>query len=221
MYDAAQDPDADDSEAPDADAARLARQAAMLGELAELGMRMARAVTAQAIAAAEAGEMDGAAALAFGRAAKVVRQCVALENQLYEVRGETARGQAAAALTRDHEAVSRRFHRKLWFLYVKDKIRDAVEKVVRHNEVPREEAEQLLADLKHHLDDEAVVRELIEKDFASTVAYFCERYGLEVDWGLWDGQQWAEDHIRYLARNPPPPAPEPAEAGAGLEPAPP
>lgn len=73
--------------------AQYARYAALLGELQTLGMRVARATARQAEAAAEAGELDsGAAALALGRAGKMVRQCIALEQDLRRGLDEAARG---------------------------------------------------------------------------------------------------------------------------------
>ncbi|HEX4261274.1 MAG TPA: hypothetical protein VHY76_09245 [Acetobacteraceae bacterium] len=75
---------------PDAesDAARTARHLAMLRELAEIGMALARALGEQALAAPQAEAPDPPAppradpGLAFARVARAVRQCIALEARI-------------------------------------------------------------------------------------------------------------------------------------------
>jgi hypothetical protein len=198
MYDAAANPEIETAEE------RLARHSAMLRRLQDLSMTMAEAIARQAEAEAAAGALDsGAAALALGRAAKSVRQSVALEDRLHQAREDRARddrtrADAAAPDPAEDRALTQKYERRLWMLYGRDKIHDAVEKVIEHERLAESDAERLLADLNERLEDEDEVRALMAMSTGKAVDRICGDLGLTIDWSLWKGQVWVEEYIPIL-----------------------
>jgi hypothetical protein len=137
----------------------------MMRELAELGMRMARAVTVGAEMRAQAGEAtaadEAASSLALQRAAKTVRLTVALDKKLHEAArprpvaegqrreidaDEVRRQMAAAEASADAVWVIR----SLWKLVGKPMIQNSVELVIE-TETEGADRERLLADLREQL----------------------------------------------------------------------
>ena len=127
----------------------------MLRELAQLGMRMARAVTLGAEMRAQAGEAtaadEAASTLALQRAAKTVRLTVALDKKLLEP-ARVASGPASdlEAQRREEAEASVRVRGKLWKLVGARMVRDAVERAIE-TETEGREHERLFAELNERL----------------------------------------------------------------------
>jgi hypothetical protein len=120
------------------------RQGRILGELAELGLSLARAVHERALAA-ERPEATSELALAFHRISRSVRQTLALEAKLERDRALQDR-EVRAEGARDRENnVTRRKHQ----------VRMAVERSV-WNEAEGVEAERLLDELDDILEEDAL-----------------------------------------------------------------
>lgn len=83
------------------------RHTTLLGELAELGMKVARDLQAR-VAAAESDEAAQGIALAFQRVARAVRQTLALEARLARDAAAEVRAQAQEGLAERREAARRR-----------------------------------------------------------------------------------------------------------------
>jgi hypothetical protein len=176
--------------------ARLGRHCGMLRRLEDLAMMMAEAITLQAQTAAQAGELDGGrASLALNRAAKVVRQCVALEDRLRQTPSAAPQSSAYEEV----EADRRRLDRRLWQMFGRDMVREAVEKVIARAAPCEREAERLLADLKDRMEHEDKEAETNVYEIGRTVERLCEGLGLGVDWSLWKGQTWADEYVGALA----------------------
>ena len=127
------------------DGAQVAeRQGRILGELAELGLSLARVVHERALAA-ETPEATSELALAFHRISRSVRQTLALEAKLERDRARNdVEVRAEAARRRDND-VTRRKHQ----------VRMAVERLV-WNEAEGAEAERLLDEFDDILEEEAL-----------------------------------------------------------------
>jgi hypothetical protein len=146
--------------------------APMLRELAELGMRMARAVTIGAEARAEAGEAtaadEAASSLALQRAAKMVRLTVALDWRLVAAQPAIDFESRQPAVD-DADAEARRLEaaddavwviRNLWKLVGKPLVRNTIALAIE-TESEGAERERLLADLHERLverEDDLIAR---------------------------------------------------------------
>jgi hypothetical protein len=194
---------------PQPDEARTQRQLAMLQELAEIGMRLARALEAEALAPAEEPKPPsrfggGDLGLIFSRIARAVRQTLALETRLAgEV--ETARVEHARATT---DARRRQ---------VRGYVVEAIEvDAVEHGKTDLD-VEWLLGDLNERLDDGAYDADFADAPIGDLVARICADLGVTPDWSLWEDQAWA---IEYEKSRPPDNHPErrPVPPGANPDP---
>jgi hypothetical protein len=189
------------SEPDDAEAraqARTERQLAMLAELAEIGMQIARAVRDEAVARTEA--VDAAAqpsrfgkgdlGLVYSRIARAVRQTLALE--------------ASVAEGRDNARVEQERRRvdlgQLIFRQRQDDIREFVAQAIEADAVERHSAdsdvERLLDDLDERLEDGQYDDALADAPIAELVGRICYDLGITPDWRIWDDQDWAIEHLR-------------------------
>jgi hypothetical protein len=207
--------------APDDPEARTARQLAMLQELAEIGMQIARAVRDEALATDapvddEAPERssrfgNGDLGLVYSRIARAVRQTVALETRVAE-------GGQKACLERDQ----RRAAATRWAAHERrGEIRGYVTEVIEaeSDRASDHEVDRLLDDLEDRI--EAYDHILGDTPTGEVVARICADLGLVPDWSLWDNHDWAIEHLK--ARDPdigadsgqqlePPPTATPPEA---------
>jgi hypothetical protein len=164
----------------------LDRQLQVLGELAEIGLELARAVEAQA----KQPEADvEAAVLAYSRVARAVRQTVMLQSRLIrelqaEERGEADQAEAARARRAEVKARVSRI------------LRRAIEAERDEPESDRpERIERLKAEAAERLED--YFDELLERPVAEIIADICGDLGLSPDWrGLADDIAAAEDVAR-------------------------
>jgi hypothetical protein len=182
-------------------AARTARQLAMLQELAEIGMQMARAVRDEALARAEDADAapkppspfgGGDLGLVYARIARAVRQTLALETRVadgIEKAGiEQARNRVAAVRT----ALDERQHA------VRDYVADAIEAEAAERGTPDRDVERLLDDLDERLDDGDYDDALADGPIGDLVARICADLGVTPDWSLWEDQDWAIEYEKSL-----------------------
>jgi hypothetical protein len=179
--------------------ARRARQLAMLQELAEIGMQMARAVRDEALARTDATAPvppsrfgGGDLGLVYARIARAVRQTLALETRVADgiekARVEQARSQVAAVRT----ALEERQHA------VRDHVADAIEAEAAERGTPDRDVERLLDDLDERLDDGDYDEVLADAPIGDLVARICADLGVTPDWSLWDDQAWAIEYEKSL-----------------------
>ena len=149
------------------DGAQVAeRQGRILGELAELGLSLARVVHERALAA-ETPEATSELALAFHRISRSVRQTLALEAKLERDRARQDREVRAEAARQHENGVARRKHQ----------VRMAVERSV-WNEAEGAEAERLLDELDDILEEEALSDAFAEGPVEAHVARLRADLGL-------------------------------------------
>ena len=169
-------------------AARAGRHLRMLAELAEIGMRLAREVERQALAADPPRDAlpdrsrsndigaDRARAdlgLVFARIARAVRQTVALEARLAsDVEARAAVGTAAQA---SRAAAEHKRTRQL-----KDQVRRLAEEAIGA-EADGHEAENLRYDLDERLEDPAIEAELGWRPIGVIFAGICRDLGITPD----------------------------------------
>jgi hypothetical protein len=179
------DKDRSDAAVDAARAVRAERRLAMLGELAAIGMRLAREVERQALGEALDGgseTMRGGVArpqadmgLVFSRISRAVRQTLALEARLDEEAAvEVVRVSQAQ---KSREAARRREVRKQ-----KERVRRHVDDAIAANDDGRD-AEGLRLELDERLEDPDYEDELGGRPIGVIVAGICGALGVEVDLG--------------------------------------
>jgi hypothetical protein len=196
------DPDAPEAFAYGATHGRTEQRLAMLRELSEIGMRLARGVERQAETPETA---SGDLGLAFSRIARAVRQTLALEARLKgereaRVQEERAmRDQQLARATRS--SIGRRS--KL--------VRRAVGQAIEAD-AGEHDFEQLFDDLDERLADRED-DDFLDRPVSELVARICKDLGVTVDWSLWKDEDWALAESAARAKPPPDDAPGPDLTG--------
>jgi hypothetical protein len=194
------------AEAPDPAILRAERRLAMLEELAQIGMDLARALGRQALAGAEPtapdaeASTDGSAtpitpaadpSVAFARISRAIRLTLALEARTDEqlralragVAAETEARRVAVRKRAADEAAARSQAR-----------RDAVEHLV--TEAAEREVEDLgalndvLEALEERLRDDEAYFDLDQAPLRETVERLCADLELTPDWSQWEGEGW-------------------------------
>ena len=166
--------------------ARALRQMRMLEELAEIGMKLARAVERRIeeslSAAAEDG--DGGLALVFSRISRAVRQTIALESRLDRELHDARMAEAAGIAGQARDATLTLARRR------KHAVREAVQAAF---EAEGPELEALLADLDERLEDSDDDLDFAELPIADLAARLCRQLGVPFDPSLWEDEAPGED----------------------------
>ncbi|HEY4031744.1 MAG TPA: hypothetical protein VGM25_15480 [Caulobacteraceae bacterium] len=165
------------------------RQLALLGELAELGMDVARAVAARARAAGPEEDL-GALANAYARVSRAVRLTVMLQSKLMQA------PRAAPEPEAPDEASERSEQHKF-------RVERIVERVLRTQHDDEDEIDRLSAEVAERLDDEDLYGEVLDRPLGELVALICRDVGLEPDWARMAQEAWAVEEIRSGAAGSP------------------
>ncbi len=179
---------------------RTERHLRLLQELAEIGMDIARAVRAEAVAEDDSQEPTpsrfgrGDLGLVYSRIARAVRQTLALEAHVADDIGKARAEQERRRL--DAAQVAFRHRQE----DVRDFVARAVEADAIERRAPDEDVERLLDDLDERLEDGRYDDALADAPIAELVARICDDLGVTPDWRIWDDQDWA---IEYLRENTP------------------
>jgi len=184
--------------------ARAARQLAMLQELAEIGMQIARAVRDEALAPEPADDVgaprpssrfgNGDLGLVYSRIARAVRQSLALETRVAEdiEKAKVEREQRRVAALR--WAADERQHE------IRDYVAEAIEAEAVEKKSSEREVERLLDDLDERIEAGDYDDTLQTAPIGELVERICADLGVTPDWDLWDQHDWAIEHLR--ARDP-------------------
>ncbi|MDB5463312.1 MAG: hypothetical protein JWP23_1701 [Phenylobacterium sp.] len=156
---------------------RAERHGRVLQELTDLGMNLARAVSAQAADADRA--TAHALALDFARIARAVRQTVALEAKLADDR-QTSLAERAQHRQREADAQARRR---------RTRIESLVERAI-DAEASGSEADNLYEDLRERLEDADDLAGFHDRPIPEIVALICKDLGLTPPLVLWDDADW-------------------------------
>ncbi len=203
------DPAAPISEPDDAVDPRLdatAGQVAVLGELAEIGLRLAGALERLALAQVAAAEMALAAGeagapavpaprvdlgLSFDRLSRAIRLTLMLETRIAE--GEVARG-AQAAREAEHAA---------WTEAQAEAVLEVVEKTLEADGQDDETIIERLRETRDYLESGDDDYDVLEHPLSRVIALICEEFGVEPDWSLWTDTDWAIEEAQDRPRGSP------------------
>jgi hypothetical protein len=194
--------------APDWARAMAERQLAALGELAELGLDLARAIGRQASAAADrdaAAELQGMG-LAYARVARAVRLIIALQSKRMD---DLLTHDAKAAEIDDEEQMAPYDLRKM-------RVERIVERVARSEHEAEDAVDALMIEAGDRLEDEDLYGDLLERPMSEIVARLCRDLNLSPDWSALSQELWAQDEIESGEGGEPLTSPiAPAMAGGG------
>jgi hypothetical protein len=168
-------------EAPNPAVARAERHLALLAELADIGMDLAREVRRQALDASEDAPSAADLALTFSRVARAVRQTVALEARLAEARAEPP----VRSVADRWRAIRRRRQ-------VEEIVTDIID-----NEPDLEfDADRLLTDLHERLADGDEAADFADRPVGEMIARICRDLGVAPDWNRFKDEDWAIEEAR-------------------------
>ena len=175
---------------------RAERHLRLLQELAEIGMDIARAVRAEAVAEDDPAErapsrFGGAEfGLVYSRIARAVRQTLALEARIAEdidkarVEHERCRVDVAQLVFQQRQED------------IRDFVAQAIEAEAVERHTPDGDVERLLDDLDERLEDGNYDDALADAPIAELVARICDDLGVTPDWRIWDDEDWAIEHLK-------------------------
>lgn len=171
-----------------------------------MGMEIARAVRDQATNPPDPEtppRFKGDLVLMFARAAKAVRQTLALEERLAaERQGEAAR---TAGQREDRAAWDRIARHSARRSLIIDVVDGAIESCA-----DPEKVEDIQAEWAERLDDDALNGDLFSAPVSEIVADICSDLGVVPDWSLWEEADWArEEAAQDIPGSPYAHAPEP------------
>ena len=179
----------------DADAL-LARRLAVLGELVEIGMEVARGLRDEVRTLSDAPDAPRAGsshdlALTFARVARAIRQTLALEARLVQEHQTGVKAARRAAETARQDAVhAERAQRSF-------AVCRAVDDMI--GEVPDDPDED---ERLHDIVDEYLPGSAV-RPLSAVIADIAAALGITPDWSLWADQDWAQDEAqRQLSGSP-------------------
>ena len=171
---------------------RIARQLAMLQELAEIGMDLARAVRREALAEPKDGDQAPARSaadydLALSRIARAVRQTLALETRL--AADHQADQEAGRHIVRES---ARRLQTQLHRAQRRAQVREIAAEAIDAG-IADDCRLEVLAEMDERLEryDDETRDDLERKPIGALVAEICRALGVDVDWSLWEHEEWA------------------------------
>jgi hypothetical protein len=173
------------------------RQLDRLDRLAEMGMALAEAICRQGLAEADEAPAErrlaalNAAAMAYARAARVVRLTLALQSRLAEA-SDAADKQPDGPISYsvrwvDDNTVPRARQRA--------RVEGLVKHVAEGAAMDAERAERLAAEAAEKLKDEDLYADLLDRPISEILARICHDLGLDPDWDGLAQEPWAQEEI--------------------------
>ena len=208
MIDAAtalnQSPRSEASAEDGADWARplLERQLWVLGQLAEGGLQVARAIERQATGA---GSGDGGPnlndlALAYARVARAVRMTLLLQSRLIQ---DAQTADKLKAHTAHCAKVRQEAQRPLLEDERKARVERIVGRIAQGEHDDAETVERIVEEAAERLDQDDIYGDVLSKPVSEIVARICEDLGLDPDWPRLAEEAWARAEIESGAAGSP------------------
>ena len=185
------------SDAPTCGALALARplierQLQVLGELAEVGLEVARAIARQANGTSAETVVQGDLALAYARVSRAVRLTIALQSKLIEdlqaLERDTAMQSLRAEADVEHAQWSVDHNHKA-------RIECVVRRVIKAEHADEETYGEMIGETGERLDDDTLYRDVLTRPISEVVALICRDLGLSPDWPRLAQEAWAQEEI--------------------------
>jgi hypothetical protein len=173
----------------------IVRQLQVLGELAELGLDIARAIARQATCEAPDAVqvVKGDVSLAYARVARAVRLTLALRSRLLQ------------DLQAWDEVAERHLHggRKNAARERKARIRRILDRVIDAEAADDAEGDRLAGEARERLEHDDIYGDVLARPVGELVAMICRDLGLSPDWISLAEEAWAQDEIAAGQAGPP------------------
>jgi hypothetical protein len=180
--------------------ALLERQLWILGQLAEGGLEIARAIERAAVDKATDDAVRDAAPMAYARVARAVRLTILLQSKLIaDLQALEAKAmQLARSETLDQDIARPRLEREQ-----KTRIHRIVRRVAWAQGEEIEEVDRLGREAVERLDQDELYGDLLSRPVSEIIAHICRDLGLEPDWPQLAEEAWAKDEIESGAAGSP------------------
>ena len=173
----------------------LQRQLRMLGELAEIGLEVARAIEQEARGVQGAPDGRNRAyvadiSLAYTRVSRAVRLTILAQSRLIADHKAAADRARAEAEAREAEALEAPVEER------KARVERIVERLAAaEHPGDEDEVDELVGEAAERLDDEDLYGDLMERPVSEIVARICADLGLSPDWTALAQEPWAQAEI--------------------------
>ena len=160
----------------------LERQVALLGELAEIGLDVAREIGRQAKAQPDPAALQHIA-MAYSRVSRAVRLTLMLQTRLANDLETAAQAQAE-----DAELFEPAYRHKF-------RVERIVERQIKAEHDNEADIDRLAIEAGERLDDEDLYGDVLDKPIGELVALICKDLGLNPDWSKLAEEAWAKAEI--------------------------
>ncbi|HVY33958.1 MAG TPA: hypothetical protein VG960_06010 [Caulobacteraceae bacterium] len=175
--------------APDLARALLERQLWVLGQLAEGGLEIARAIERRATSDESPDAVLDAAPMAYARVSRAVRMTILLQSKLIadlqtlEVKGAQAAANANSLLGTQRVGLE---------CDQKDRIGRIIARIAGADGADEDEVERLAEEAAERLDQDDLYGDVLTRPVSELVAQICKDLGLEPNWPQLAEEAWAK-----------------------------
>jgi hypothetical protein len=170
----------------------LERQLWILGQLAEGGLEIARAIERAATDEGSDDAVRAAAPMAYARVARAVRLTILLQSKLI---ADLQALEAKAAREVRSEKIDQKVDRPDLLRRQMARIHRIVRRVAWAQGKAIEEVERLARDAVDRLDQDELYGDLLSRPVSEIIAHICRDLRLEPDWPQLAEEAWAQDEI--------------------------
>ncbi len=186
--------------APELARTLLERQLWVLGQLAEGGLEIARAIERRAISDESPDAVLDAAPLAYARVARAVRMTILLQSKLIAdlqtLEAKAAHEDAQANSLNGTQRVCRVHDQKR-------RIGRTVARIVWADGQDYERAQRLGRETVERLEQDELYGDILTRPFSEIIAQICQDMGLEPNWPQLAEEAWAKAEIESAAAGEP------------------
>ena len=178
--------------APDLARTLLERQLWVLGQLAEGGLEIARAIEHRATSDDSEDAVLDAAPIAYARVARAVRMTLMLQYKLIAdlqaLEAKAAHEAAHANCLRGTQRVGLKFDQK-------ERIGRIISRIAEADGADEDEVERLAEEAAERLDQDDLYGDILTRPVSALIAQICDDLGLEPDWPQLAEEAWAKAEI--------------------------
>ena len=172
----------------------LERQLWILGQLAEGGLEIARAIERQATDDSRAAHevVKGDLPLAYARVARAVRLTIMLQSKVI---ADLQKLESNAEIDASHAKIRQDVARPGLLRERKARIQRIVGRIAWAEGEDADQIEQVMRETGEHLDQDDIYGDVLSRPVSELVALICQDLGLKPDWPALAEHAWAQAEI--------------------------